>query len=234
MSRAHKPIATQPLDFWLARGAILVIAGLQFAVVNDLSIGPRWLAPAIELALLAPLSVATAWTQRKARRASSDDQWEAVDVVFRRVRWMAIALTALATAMNFGQLAKLIQAMLSGHAGSGQTLLLDAVNIWMTNVVIFALWFWTIDRSGPTGSAAGSDCNTDFVFTQQQIRTPQFKDWMPGFIDYLFLAFTNATAFSPADTFPLTHRAKLLMMAESGTSLITIALVAARAVGILS
>jgi len=234
MSRAHKPIATQPLDFWLARGAILVIAGLQFAVVNDLSIGPRWLAPAIELALLAPLSVATAWTQRKARRASSDDQWEAVDVVFRRVRWMAIALTALATLMNFGSLIRLVQAMLVGHASDGRTLLLDAVNIWLANVVIFALWFWTIDRSGPTGSAAGSDCNTDFVFTQQQIRTPQFKDWTPGFIDYLFLAFTNATAFSPADTFPVSHRAKLLMMAESGTSLITIALVAARAVGILS
>ena len=234
MTAHRKQLTVQPLDFWLARGAIVVIVGLQIAVVNELSVGPRWLAPAIELALLAPLSVATAWTQRKARRAASDDQWIAVDKVFRRVRWMAIALTALATAMNFGQLGRLIQAMLVGHASNGQTLLLDAVNIWLTNVVIFALWFWTIDRSGPTGSAAGADCNTDFVFTQQQMKTAQYKDWTPGFIDYFFLAFTNATAFSPADTFPLSQRAKLLMMAESGTSLITIALVAARAVGILS
>jgi hypothetical protein len=234
MSHPKKAIAVQPMDFWLARGAIVVIAGLQIGVVNDLSVGPRWLAPAIELALLAPLSVATAWTQRKARRAANDDQWNAVDSVLRRVRWMAIALTALATTMNFGALARLVQAMLVGHAANGQTLLLDAVNIWLTNVVIFALWFWTIDRSGPTGSAAGADCNTDFVFTQQQIRTAQFKDWVPGFIDYLFLAFTNATAFSPADTFPVSHRAKLLMMAESATSLVTIAVVAGRAVGILS
>jgi hypothetical protein len=231
---SHKQLAAKPIDFWLARSAILVIAGLQFAVVNDLSIGPRWLAPAVELALLAPLSVATAWTQTRARRAANDAQLIAVERVYRRVRWMAIALTALATAMNFGALARLVLAMLGGHAASGQTLLLDAVNIWLTNVVIFALWFWTIDRSGPTGSAAGSDCNTDFVFTQQQIRTSQFKDWVPGFIDYLFLAFTNATAFSPADTFPVSHRAKLLMMAESGTSLIAVAVVAARAVGILS
>jgi hypothetical protein len=231
---SHKQLAAKPIDFWLARSAILVIAGLQFAVVNDLSIGPRWLAPAVELALLAPLSVATAWTQTRARRAANDTQWIAVERVYRRVRWMAITLTALATAMNFGALARLVLAMLGGHAASGQTLLLDAVNIWLTNVVIFALWFWTIDRSGPTGSAAGSDCNTDFVFTQQQIRTSQFKDWGPGFIDYLFLAFTNATAFSPADTFPVSHRAKLLMMAESGTSLIAVAVVAARAVGILS
>jgi hypothetical protein len=234
MVHTHHHLKAQPLDFWLARGAILVIAALQIAVVNELSVGPRWLAPAVELALLAPLSVATAWTQRKVWRAANDDQWNAVDRVFRRVRWLAIALTAVVTVMNFGQLAKLIQAILAGHVNNGQTLLLDAVNIWLTNVVIFALWFWTIDRSGPTTTGAGSLCSEDFVFTQQQVKGPEFKDWMPGFIDYLFLAFTNATAFSPADTFPLSHRAKLLMMAESATSLITIALVAARAVGILS
>jgi hypothetical protein len=234
MAHNHTHLKAQPLDFWLARGAILVIAALQAAIVNDLSVGPRWLAPALELALLAPLSVATAWTQRKVRRASNDDQWNAVGQVFRRVRWLAIALTAIATMMNFGQLARLIHAMLSGHAGNGPTLLLDAVNIWVANVVIFALWFWTIDRSGPATTGVGSLCTEDFVFTQEQVRGTEFKDWSPGFIDYLFLAFTNATAFSPADTFPLTHRAKLLMMAESATSLITIALVASRAVGILS
>ena len=222
------------MDFWLARGAILVVAGLQIAVVNELSVGPRWLAPVIELALLAPLSVATAWTQRKARRAANDAQWVAVERIFHRVRWLAVVLTALATIMNFGQLAKLVQAMLAGHAGNGQTLLLDAVNIWITNVVIFALWFWTIDRNGPAGVGAEEECNGDFVFTQQQMHSAKFRGWTPGFVDYLFLAFTNATAFSPADTFPISQRAKLLMMAESATSLITIAVVASRAVGILS
>jgi hypothetical protein len=78
---------------------------------------------------------------------------------------------------------------------------------------------------------------SDFLFRQQQetiVDRAQFLDWSPGFVDYLFLAFTNATAFSPADTFPLTTRAKLLMMAEAAISLTTIAVVASRAVGILS
>src|SRR5262249_36261733 len=154
-----------------------------------LSVGPRWLAPALELALLVPLSAATVWTQRKARHASNDAQWDHVGRVFRRVRWLAITLTAVVTVMNFGQLARLVQAMLSGHASNGQTLLLDAVNIWVTNVVIFALWFWTIDRSGPAATGTGSLCSQDFVFTQEQVKGTEFKDWMPGFIDYLFLAF---------------------------------------------
>jgi hypothetical protein len=236
MSKAQKHLATHSMDFWLARGAILVIAGLQLAVVNDLSVGPRWFAPGVEIALLAPLSVVTAWTQRRARRAENDDQWDAVERIRRNARILAITLTAVATAINFGQLGRLIQAMLTGHAGSGQTLLLDALNIWLTNVVIFALWFWTLDRRSPASRGFLSDPRADFIFTQQQLcaERPEFRDWSPGFIDYLFLAFTNATAFSPADTFPLSTRAKLSMMAEAATSFVTIALVASRAVGILN
>ena len=228
------PIAVRPLDFWLARGAVLVIAGLQFGIVNDLTIGPRWLAPSLELALLIPLSIATAWTQSRARKASSNEQRKMVERSIHWVRLLAIFLTAVSTLMNLGALARLIGAMLHGHAGPGQTLLLDAANIWATNVVVFALWFWALDRGGPASIERKSKEKSDFIFTQQQSDWPQFQDWMPGFIDYFFLAFTNATAFSPADTFPLTVRAKLLMMTESTISLVTIALVASRAVGILS
>jgi hypothetical protein len=138
--------------------------------------------------------------------------------------------------MNFGALARLIAAILSSHAGTGQTILLDALNIWATNVVVFALWFWALDRGGPAARGLIKGQKNDFLFTQQQatVDTAQFASWSPGFIDYLFLAFTNATAFSPADTFPLTVRAKLLMMVESSISLATIAIVASRAVGILN
>jgi len=232
---SNKRQSRKPYDFWLARGAILTIAGLQLAIVNDLSIGPRWLGPGLELALLIPLSIGTAWMQTRARKAATDEQWDRVKRQRRDVRRLAITLSALTTLMNFGALVRLINAMLTGHAGSGPTLLLDAMNIWLTNVVIFALWYWTLDRGGPAGEFA-LDAKPDFLFTQQQSMADQerFADWSPGFIDYLFLAFTNATAFSPADTFPLKARAKLLMMAESSISLATIALVAARAVGILS
>ncbi|HET7384919.1 MAG TPA: hypothetical protein VFJ59_20350 [Pseudolabrys sp.] len=234
MPRPHKQLTDQAVDFWLARGAVFVIVGLQIGIVNDLTIGPRWLAPALELALLIPLSIATAWTQRRARKASTKEQVTLVGRDRLRVRRLAIFLTAVVTLMNFGTLARLIEAILAGHAGSGQTLLLDALNIWATNVIIFALWFWALDRGGPAG-AFGPKRGKDFLFTQQQTGEPaRFPNWSPGFIDYLFLAFTNATAFSPADTFPLTVRAKLLMMAESGISLVTIALVASRAVGILN
>jgi hypothetical protein len=233
MAKSNQALFGRAHDFWLARGAVLVIVGLQIAIVNDLAIGPRWLAPAVELALLIPLTIATAWTQRRARKASTREQVKLVWRGRRRTRRLAITLTAVVTAMNFGALARLIEAILAGHAASGRTLLMDAVNIWATNVIIFALWFWALDRGGPAGQLLGSARGNDFIFTQQQ-PGGRYPNWSPGFIDYLFLAFTNATAFSPADTFPLTTRAKLLMMAESGISLVTIALVASRAVGILS
>ena len=234
MERPHRHLTTRAVDFWLARGAILVIVLLQIGIVNDLTVGPRWLAPALELAILIPLSVATAWTQRHARRAATDAQWITVGRYRRLVRRAALALTAISTLMNFGALARLIAAILAGRAGTGQTLLLDAVNIWATNVVVFALWFWSLDRGGPAASGLLAQGKKDFLFTQQQSDRDEFRDWSPGFFDYLFLAFTNATAFSPADTFPLTVRAKLLMMAEAAISLSTIAIVASRAVGILS
>jgi hypothetical protein len=233
MPHPHRQLTDQAVDFWLARGAVFVIVGLQIGIVNDLTIGPRWLAPSLELALLIPLSIATAWTQRRARKALTKEQVTLIGRDRLRVRRLAIFLTAVVTLMNFGALARLIEAILAGHAGSGRTLLLDAINIWATNV-IFALWFWALDHGGPAG-AFGPKRGKDFLFTQQQTGEPaRFPNWSPGFIDYLFLAFTNATAFSPADTFPLTSRAKLLMMAESGISLVTIALVASRAVGILN
>ena len=236
MPNPHRHLTTQPIDFWMARGAIVVIAALQIGIVNDLTVGPRWLAPCLELALLIPLSVATAWTQNRARKASTDEQWILIARDRRMVRRLAIVLTAITMLMNLGALVRLIAAILAGHAGSGRTLLLDAINIWATNVIIFALWFWALDRGGPAARGLVSEQNSDFLFTQQQttVDRAQFPNWSPGFIDYLFLAFTNATAFSPADTFPLTVRAKLLMMAEAAISLATIAIVASRAVGILS
>jgi len=235
MSHSYRHhLTVRSLDFWLARGAVLIIVTLQISIVNDLTMGPPWLAPALEIALLIPLSIATAWSQGRARRASTKQQWDLVARDISRVRMLAIVLTGLVTLMNFGALARLIHAILAGDAGSGRTLLLDAVNIWTTNVIIFALWFWGLDRGGPAGTS-GQKQQSDFLFTQQmKDASTRFPGWSPGFIDYLFLAFTNATAFSPADTLPLTVRAKLLMMAQSSISLVTIAVVASRAVGILN
>ena len=235
--KLHQHVRDQSLDRWLARGAVVIIVGLQTVIVNDLSFGPWWLGPAAELVLLVPLSIGTLSTQRSAARAGTEEEWDHVGAKRKWVRRLAIVMTALSTALNFTALFLLTKAIFQGHAGTGRALLLDTINIWVTNVIIFALWYWTLDRGSPSSRGLVIPDKRDFLFTQQAQppdTNPTFAEWSPGFIDYVFLAYTNATAFSPADTFPLTSRAKLLMMAESFISLITIALVASRAVGILS
>lgn len=232
----HQHLKDHHLDAWLARSVVLVIAILQLAFVNDLSVGGAWLAPTIELALLVPLSIGTAWTHRTIRRAQSSNEWHLVRRPRRFVRRLATVLTAFSTSINLVALILLLKAIVQGYAGSGRALLVDAINIWTTNVVVFSLWYWILDRGGPSSRGMVDDDMRDFLFPQQQEASGaggRFSSWLPGFVDYVFLAFTNATAFSPADTFPLSARAKLLMMAESTISLVTIALVASRAVGIL-
>jgi hypothetical protein len=233
MSTQLKAIHTHALDFWYARSSVVVIVGLQLLIINKLTLGPRWLAPVLECALLIPLSFVTAWTQGLARDAHTEDHWLSVAKQRRAIRGLALALTVLITVMNFASLLYLVKALLGGRAGSsGQSLLLDAINIWGTNVIAFALWFWNIDRGGPASQGITKVDQDDFLFPQMTLR--ECRNWTPGFTDYFYLSFTNATAFSPTDTMPLSERAKLLMMAESGISLLTLALVAARAVNILN
>jgi hypothetical protein len=222
-------------DIWLARGAVLVIVALQFLLVNDLTPLARWVMPTLELALLLPLSAATAWTlgvQRK-RAAREDDDLESRAASHRSmIRAAFFFLTTLVSVANLLALGGLVHAIMHGHADSGKSLLVDALNIWATNVIIFSLWYWNLDKK-PGCSPAEAD--PDFVFTQQTLPSSFTRRVRaPGYIDYLFLAFTNATAFSPSDTFPLTARAKILMMLQALISLVTIALVAARAVGMLA
>ncbi len=234
MNAKLKAIHTHALDFWLARGSVALVAVLQLLIINRLSIGPRWLGPVLELVLLIPLSMATAWTQARVRAATTAQHWHVIARHRLAIRQAAVGLTALVTLMNFGALLLLVRALLSGHVGaSGQTLLLDALNIWVTNVIAFALWYWSIDRGGPAARGIVLTEVNDFLFPQMQ-QPQQYANWSPGFVDYLYLAFTNASAFSPTDTLPLTARAKLLMMVEAAISLLTLALVAARAVNILA
>ena len=230
-----KAIHTHALDFWLARGSVAIIAGLQMLIINRLSVGPRWLAPALEIALLIPLSMVTAWTQEQVRTATTDYHWHVIALRRRAIRMGAVALTALVTLLNFGSLILLVRALLGGKLGaSGHTLLLDAINIWITNVIAFALWYWSIDRGGPAARGLVVVATDDFLFPQMVQGQQHAAGWSPGFIDYFYVSFTNASAFSPTDTMPLTVRAKLLMTVEAAISLLTLALVAARAVNILA
>ena len=114
-------------------------------------------------------------------------------------------------------------------------MLLDALNIWFTNIVVFALWFWNLDHGGPAMRGLDTERAADFLFPQMIAgRAEGAEQWTPGFIDYFYVSFTNATAFSPTDAMPLSARSKLLMMVEAGASLLTVGLVAARAVTVLA
>jgi hypothetical protein len=160
MSKALSAIHTHALDFWIARASVVAIVGLQLLLVNRLTIGPRWLAPGVELALLAPLSIATAWAQDQVVRATSEHHWHMIAARRRMIRLLAVLLTALITLINLGSLVMLVTALLGGQAGNnGRSLLLDAVDIWAINVVAFALWYWNIDRGGRRRAASPANAS---------------------------------------------------------------------------
>lgn len=236
MEPIYQPLRTHLLDFWLARGAIVITALLNAFLINDLNtFVPWWLASSLELGLLVPLSVATAWTHRRIRNATHEHHWVSIRRFRRSLRQAAIFLTAVITVINFQALFVVLQALLfSAKGATGQTLLIDALNIWLTNVVVFALWFWNLDRGGPAMRGLKGEQPSDLLFPQMVDSFPGGEKWTPGFIDYFFVSFTNATAFSPTDTMPLSPRCKLLFIVESSASLLTVGLVAARAVNVLS
>lgn len=236
MREQHVTLQTHALDFWLARGAIAFIAGLQLLFVNPhLSMGPRWVAPSFEIAMLAPLSLATAWTQQRVRVATEDHHWRAIRRHRQIIRAMATILTVIVMIINFEALVAVTRALLHGGKGpNGQSLLIDALNIWFTNVVIFTLFFWNIDRDGPAARGLHPRSKPDFLFPQMVGGGDEDPSWTPGFLDYFYVSFTNATAFSPTDTMPLSVRAKMLMALQAFVSLLTVGLVAARAVNIIT
>lgn len=202
--------------FWQAQAALVGVLTLCLTLPNELVIGPRWLMPALELLLIGGL-----YLDRPRR-----DRTQA-----RRERAVVIALLALVAAANFVSLALLVHFLVNGGKTGGHQLLLSAVVIWSTNVAVFALWFWQLDRGGPDRRAQGEGGEIDFRFPQMEFES--YAQWRPEFIDYLYVSFTNAAAFSPTDAMPLTKTAKMLMMIESIISIVTVICVAARAVNIL-
>jgi hypothetical protein len=129
-------------------------------------------------------------------------------------------------------LGALVAALLSGTHAGGRSLVYASVPIWLTNVIVFGLWYWELDRGGPAARLTTAHPPPDFLFPQQSA-PGSAPGWTPTFLDYMYTSFTNATAFSPTDTMPLTAWAKLLMMLQSLASLLTVSLVISRAVNIL-
>jgi uncharacterized membrane protein len=206
---------------WHATGAVVVAIALQVALPNRVvrGLGPRWLVPALEGALVIALIIAN---PGRITRESA------------RIRTMSLTLIALITLANFIALGELINALLNHHTNAGgRPLVFASVPIWFTNVIVFGLWYWELDRGGPVARLRTNHRRPDFLFPQMS--TPgSAPGWTPKFFDYLYTSFTNATAFSPTDTMPLSSPAKQLMTLQSVASLLTVALVISRAVNILN
>ena len=152
----------------------------------------------------------------------------------RVLRFVSLALIAVLSFANaiFG--ARLVADLVQGEGiREPSELLLTGAAIWFTNVIVFGLWYWEFDRGGPLERAAGTSPFPDFLFPQMTSPDLAPTDWEPGFVDYLYVSFTNATAFSPTDTMPMTRWTKLTMLVQSAISVVTVALVIARAVNIL-
>ena len=150
-----------------------------------------------------------------------------------RLRVIGVSLIALATVTNVISLVELLHALLYGSKAAGRPLVYASVPIWLTNVIVFGLWYWELDRGGPAARQSPDHRRPDFLFPQMS--TPGASPgWAPKLLDYFYTSFTNATAFSPTDTMPLTPWAKMLMMLQSLASLVTVAVVISRAVNILN
>lgn len=205
---------------WPPIFAVITATILYALLPPHLTLGPRWLMPLLVAAIAIPLAVAGPFV-------SGRD-------VSRMLRTLGVVLIAIVNIANVASLLLLVRALVTGvPKESGLALLYSAAAIWITNILVFALWYWELDRGGPQVRLNASKRNADFLFPQMYSPSCAPTAWVPMFADYLYLAFTNATAFSPTDTMPLTHRAKLLMALESFAGFVLLALVIARAVSLI-
>ena len=206
---------------WPVTVTTAVAVALQMAVPDRLVlVHPVWVLPAVQGVLLVVLAVANP---------------HQIDNESRALRWLALTFAALLSLSNLWSLARLAIGITRGTTGTTPShLLITGALIWLTNVIVFGLWYWEFDRGGPVARALNTKQYPDFQFVQMvspPVMVP--PDWEPHFIDYLYLAFTNAAAFSPTDVMPLSRWAKIAMTVQSAISIVTVALVVSRAVNIL-
>jgi hypothetical protein len=216
---------------WHASLAVLAAVLLYVTLPPRLTIGPTWIAPVLVLVVLIPLSILAPHRHIETRRA----------------RFASILLIAIVNFYNLASVLLLIASFFRPEVHALRQpgfLLRIGAQIWFTNILVFALWFWELDGDGPDSRAHASSAsevlNADFLFPQMEMTiagnaTSNCIDphWKAQFFDYFYLAFTNATAFSPADALPLSRWAKALMTAEALISLITIAIVLSRAISLI-
>ncbi|MEU8952565.1 hypothetical protein [Streptomyces sp. NPDC048489] len=210
--------------------ATLTAITLYLALPQQLLIAPRYVLPSLEIVLLIPL---IAINPRRLTRQT------------RMFRVLSLTLVGVIAVSNLVALGILINELVHAEARDGRELLTAALQVWLTNIIVFGLAFWELDRGGPvcrTQARRSELPLADFRFSQDENDdaveevadgASGSSDWVPTLVDYLYVSVTNSTAFSPTDTMPLSSRAKIMMSIESISALLTSLLVIARAVSIL-
>jgi hypothetical protein len=211
--------------------AVVVAIALYATLPSRLLSGPRLVVPLVEAVLLVALVAANPYRMTRENR---------------RLRTVSLALDAVLIATNAVAFVLLLRALVDGSDKHAGELLVAALQVWLTNVIAFALAYWEIDRGGPVARHRADRRDlpaADFRFPQDEdddavrevaVRSAGSSDWRPRFVDYLYTSLTNSTAFSPTDTMPLSPRTKVLMGLESMQALLISVLVIARGVSLLS
>jgi hypothetical protein len=205
---------------WPAALAVAAAVGLQIPLPGrEVLIHPVWMLPVLEALLLMALVIANP---------------HRINTESRLLRMLGLTVAALLSLANAWSVARLIIGLVQGTAGGTPgPLLVTGGIIWLTNVIVFGLWYWELDRGGPVARAHADRMYPDFQFAQMAAPQLAPPDWEPAFGDYFYLAFTNAAAFSPTDVLPMSRWAKMAMTLQASVSIVTVALVVARAVNIL-
>ena len=200
--------------------AVLAVIGLTLLLPHSLIVRPRWGVPVLEGLLLVAVIIGDPGK---------------IDRRDRRVRALSITLIVLLVATALWCTALLIAQLIRGGpaTASGGALLAAGGIVYLSNVIAFGLLYWELDSGGPAARAHGLPAHPDFAFPQQLSPELAPEDWRPRFIDYLYLGFTSATAFSPTDVMPLRSWNKIAMMLQSAISIGLLGLVIARAVNVL-
>ena len=200
---------------WPAFVAMFAAADVYLALPEPLSVGPSWLLLAIIVLLLIPIAISARLGE------------------YRLTRILTFVANCIITIAMIASLVLLVQGI-PQHLETPKALPRSAGTLWVTNILIFALWYWKLDGGGPLlRELPNGMSKSSFLFPQMMSRENRNSSWVPNFVDYLFLAFNTSTAFSPTDTAVLSPWAKLGTMLQSLISLTIIALLAARAVNIL-
>jgi uncharacterized membrane protein len=187
----------------------------------------RWLVPGLTMLVLAALLASVPGS-----RLMQALGWHGHRLHLTR-RWLSLAMIAVVSAANAASILLLVHLLVNGVQANAASLLRAALHMWSVNVLLFALWYWQLDGGGPGARPTCEPTARDFLFPQQSEPALLEGGWHPMFLDYLYVSFTNATAFSPTDAMPLSRWAKMLMLVQSAISLTLAVMVVARAVNIL-